>query len=376
MKKISRKDFIKLSSIAAGGFFLIPKWLYPFFKHGNDSNFLRNSFNDKILVVVNLNGGNDGLNTVIPYQNQSYYNLRPDIAIPNDTVLPITDQLGLHPSLTHLANFWNQGKLCIVENVGYNNQNLSHFRSTDIWQSGSDSEQILNTGWIARILEQIYPDHAENLPEIPMALLQGTTNNLLLTGGQGITGIMVDDPSNFLYMIDSTYYDSADNVVPDTAGGDELKFIRNIDNAAFEYAEYIQNASDLGINTMEYANNSLSIQLSSAAKLISGGMYSPFYVVYQGGYDTHSDQINRHGLLMSELSLALYNFYADLENQGLADKVVVMTTSEFGRRPYENGGAGTDHGAAAPLLVLGNTRNGGIIGNVDNLCSFERFEKK
>ena len=168
-------------------------------------------------------------------KNQSYYNLRPDIAIPNDMVLPITDQLGLHPSLTHLANFWNQGKLCIVENVGYNNQNLSHFRSTDIWQSGSDSEQILNTGWIARILEQIYPDHAENLPEIPMALLQGTTNNLLLTGEQGITGIMVDDPSNFLYMIDSTYYDSADNVVPDTAGGDELKFIRNIDKSIEKY---------------------------------------------------------------------------------------------------------------------------------------------
>ena len=105
-------------------------------------------------------------------------------------------------------------------------------------------------------------------------------------------------------------------VIPDTAGGDELKFIRNIDNAAFEYAEYIQNASDLGVNTMEYADNSLSIQLSSAAKLISGGMYSPFYVVYQGGYDTHADQINRHGQLMSELSFALHNFYSDLENQG------------------------------------------------------------
>ena len=374
MKKLSRKEFIKLSSMAAAGFFLIPKWLHPFFKHGSDLNFLRNSFNDKILVVVNLNGGNDGLNTVIPYQNQNYYNLRPDISIPNDTVLPITDQLGLHPSLTHLANFWNQGKLCIIENVGYNNQNLSHFRSTDIWQSASDSEQILNTGWIARILEQIYPDHAENLPEIPMALLQGTTNNLLLTGEQGIAGIMVDDPSNFLYMIDSTYYDSADNVIPDTAGGDELQFIRNIDNAAFEYAEYIQNASDLGINTMEYADNSLSIQLSSAAKLISGGMYSPFYVVYQGGYDTHADQINRHGQLMSELSFALHNFYNDLENQGLSDKVIVMTTSEFGRRPYQNGGNGTDHGAAAPMFVLGNTVNGGIIGNVPNLSNFDSNE--
>ena len=372
MKKLSRKDFIKLSSTIAGGFFLMPQWLYPLIKSGNSgSNFLRNSFNDKILVVVNLNGGNDGLNTVIPYQNQNYYNLRPDIAVGSDMVLPITNELGLHPSLTHLANFWNQGKLCIVENVGYNNQNLSHFRSTDIWQSASDSNQILNTGWIARILEQVYPNHSDELPEVPMALLQGTTNNLLLTGDEGITGIMVDDPSSFLNLVNSTYYDSADNIIPDTSGGDELQFIRNIDNAAFQYSDYIQNVSDSGINTMEYANNSLSIQLSTVAKLISGGMYSPFYAVYQGGYDTHADQVNRHSLLMSDLSLALHNFYNDLENQGLADKVIVMTTSEFGRRPYQNGGDGTDHGTAAPMFVLGNSVNAGVIGNTPNLSNFD-----
>lgn len=371
MKKISRKDFIKLSSIVVGGTLFIPRWLYPFFSNRYGSELLRDTFNDKILVVVNLNGGNDGLNTVIPYQNQNYYSLRPDIAIPSDSVLPISNDLGLHPSLTQLANYWNQGKLCIVENVGYSNQNLSHFRSTDIWQSASNFNQTINTGWIARILEQIYPNYTDNLPDIPMALLQGTTNNLLLTGEQGITGIQVDDPSSFLNLVSSTYYNSADNIIPDTSGGNELQYVRNIDNAAFEYAEYIQSVADSGTNTMEYANNSLSIQLSSAAKLISGGMYSPFYVVYQGGYDTHSDQINRHGLLMSELSLALYNFYNDLENQGLADKVVVMTTSEFGRRPYQNGGGGTDHGAAAPLFVLGNTINGGIIGNIPNLSSFD-----
>jgi len=371
MKKISRKEFIKLSSIIAGGSILIPRWLYPFISNSNSLDLLRNSFNDKIVVVVNLNGGNDGLNTVIPYQDSNYYSLRPDIAISNDSVLPITSDLGLHPSLTHLANYWNQGKLCIVENVGYSNQNLSHFRSTDIWQSASNSNQTINTGWIARILEQIYPDHTENLPEIPMALLQGTTNNLLLTGEQGITGIQVDDPSSFLDLVNSTYYNSPDNIIPDTSGGDELQFVRNIDNTAFEYAEYIQNVADSGSNTMDYANNPLSIQLSSVAKLISGGMYSPFYIVYQSGYDTHSDQINRHGILMSDLSLALSNFYNDLENQGLADKVVIMTTSEFGRRPYQNGGGGTDHGAAAPMFVLGNTVNGGIIGNAPNLSSFD-----
>ena len=371
MKKISRKEFLKLSSAVAGGYFLLPNWLYPLYKNRSNMNHLRNSFNDKILVVVNLNGGNDGLNTVVPYQNQNYYNLRPDIALPSDSVLPITDELGLHPSLTHLANFWSQGKLCIVENVGYDNQNLSHFRSTDIWQSASNSDEVLNTGWIARILEQVFPNHTESLPEVPMALLQGTTNNLLLNGNQGITGVMVDDPSSFLNLVNSTYYDSPDNIIPDTSGGDELQYIRNVDNAAFEYAEYIQSVSDNGINTMNYAQNPVSIQLSTVAKLISGGMYSPFYIVYQGGYDTHADQLTRHNTLMTDLSFALHNFYNDLENQGLADKVVVMTTSEFGRRPYQNGGDGTDHGTAAPMFVLGNSVNGGLIGNAPNLNYFD-----
>ncbi|MDB3868594.1 DUF1501 domain-containing protein [Candidatus Marinimicrobia bacterium] len=370
MKKISRKDFIKLSSVLVGGSLLIPRWLHAASLNMNNLDLLRNSFNDKIIVIVNLNGGNDGLNTVIPYQDSNYYNLRPDIAIQSDSVLPITSDLGLHPSLTHLANYWNQGKLCVVENVGYDNQNLSHFRSTDIWQSASNSEQVLNTGWLARVLEQVYPNYNEQLPETPMALLQGTTNQLLLTGEDGITGIMVDDPASFLDLVNSTFYGSPDNIIPETAGGDELQFIRAIDNSAFQYAEYIQAVSDAGINTMEYANNPLSVQLSSAAKLISGGMYSPFFVVYQNGYDTHSDQLNRHSSLMSDLSLALYNFYNDLENQGLAEKVIVMTTSEFGRRPFQNGGGGTDHGTAAPMFILGNTVNGGIIGNTPNLSSF------
>ena len=371
MKKISRKEFIKLSSLVAGGTLLIPKWLYPFFSDTNNFNLLRNAFNDKILVVINLNGGNDGLNTVIPYQNQNYYNLRPDIAIPNDSVLPITDELGLHPSLSHLANFWNQGKLCIVENVGYSNQNLSHFRSTDIWQSGSESDQVINTGWIARVIEQVYPNHVDNLPEIPTALLQGTTNNLLLNGSEGITGMMVEDPSTFYDLVSNTVYNSSDNIIPETSGGNELEFIRGIDNSANEYAGYIQNASNTGQNTVEYDNNRLSAQLSTAAKLISGGMYSPFYIVYQAGYDTHADQLNRQGLLLSELSNAINNFYIDLENQGLSDKVVIMTTSEFGRRPYQNGGEGTDHGTAAPMFLVGESVNGGIIGNAPNLDTFD-----
>ena len=144
MKKISRTNFLKELSLLMGGAAILPYWS-PLFSRENrfSINSFRDLFNDKILVMVNLNGGNDGLNTVIPYQNDIYYNLRPNIAIPGGSVIPLTDELGLHPELTQLAGFWNQGKLCIIENVGYANQNLSHFRSTDIWQSGSSSNEVL-----------------------------------------------------------------------------------------------------------------------------------------------------------------------------------------------------------------------------------------
>ena len=370
--RISRKDFIKQSSLLVGGSVFIPTWMNSLL--GSNPTMverLRNEFNGRSIVIVNLSGGNDGLNTVVPYTNNQYYNLRPDLAIDAETVLPINDEMGFHPNLNAFAQFWNNGNLAVIENVGYQNQNLSHFRSTDIWQSASNSNDVLNTGWIARLMEQLYPDYMTEIPEDPLALLQGTSNNLLIRGEQGITGIMVDDPSSFLDLVGYTYYAGADNTIPDTFGGDELSFIRSIDNTAMTYAEYIQNAADNGINSVEYPNSSLASQLGSVAKLISGGMYSPFYIVYQNGYDTHNDQTNRHNLLMNQLNGALYSFYTDLSTQGLSQDVIMLTTSEFGRRPSQNG-TGTDHGAASVQFLLGDMVNGSLFGNSPDLVNVDQ----
>ena len=369
---ISRKDFIKQSSLLVGGSVFIPSWMNSLLSSNLTLvEHLRNEFNGRSIVIVNLSGGNDGLNTVVPYTNNQYYNLRPDIAIDAETVLPINDELGFHPNLNAFAQFWNNGNLAVIENVGYESQNLSHFRSTDIWQSASNSNDVLNTGWIARLMEQLYPDYMTSIPEDPLALLQGTSNNLLIRGEQGITGIMVDDPSSFLDLVGYTYYAGADNTIPDTFGGDELSFIRSIDNTAMTYAEYIQNAADNGINAVEYPNSSLASQLGAVAKLISGGMYSPFYIVYQNGYDTHNDQTNRHNLLMNQLNGALYSFYTDLSNQGLSEDVIMLTTSEFGRRPFQNG-TGTDHGAASIQFLIGDKVNGGLFGNSPDLINVDQ----
>ncbi len=371
---ISRKDFLKQSSLFLGGSVFVPKWVQNLLQTNPSMvEHLRNEFNGRSVVIVNLNGGNDGLNTIIPYTDNQYYLNRPDLAINAETVLPINDELGFHPNLNAFAQFWNNGKLAIIENVGYANQNLSHFRSRDIWQSASDSNEIINTGWIARLMEQLYPDYMNNIPEDPLALLQGTSNNLLIRGEQGITGIMVDDPSSFLELVGYTHYAGADNSIPNTFGGDELSFVRSIDHTAITYAQYIQNASDNGTNSVEYPNNSLATQLGAIAKLISGGMYSPFYIVYHNGYDTHNDHLSRHGTLLSELNNSLYSFYTDLSNQDLSEDIIMLTTSEFGRRPFQNG-TGTDHGAASVQFLIGDNVNGGLFGSPPDLINVDQNE--
>ncbi len=369
---ISRKNFLKQSSLLLGGSMFIPPWMQSILSK-NPTMFerLRSEFNGRSIVIINLSGGNDGLNTVVPYTNSQYYNLRPDLAINSETVLPINDELGFHPNLNAFAQFWNNGNLAVIENVGYPDQNLSHFRSTDIWQSASDSNEVLTTGWIARLMEQLFPDYMTNVPEDPLSLLQGTSNNLIIRGEQGITGIMVDDPSSFLDLVGYTYYGGADNSVPDTFGGDELSYIRSIDNTAMTYAEYIQTAADNGINSVEYPNSSLASQLGAIAKLISGGMYSPFYIVYHNGYDTHNDQNNRHNLLMTQLNGALNSFYTDLTNHNLSQDLVMLTTSEFGRRPFQNG-TGTDHGAASVQFLMGDKVTGGLFGGPPDLVNVDQ----
>ena len=365
---MKRRQFLRNSLAVSLGSMLIPRWLHPLLAQ---SDFLRDRGQNRILVILNLGGGNDGLNTIIPFEDDEYYNLRPTVAIPQNELLEITETLGLHPAMAPLMDLWNNENMAIIQNVGYDSQDLSHFRSTDIWRSASDVDQVISTGWVARYLETIYAGYVENPPEEPMALQQGSTDGLLLTGNEGVPGIIVDDPSIFYNLVNETYESEYNNDPPETAGGDELEFVRQIDNNSFAYAAVIQAAAEAGQNTVEYPNDNVGTQLSIIAKLLSGGLYTPIFLTHQYGYVTHNNQLNDHNNLLTVMSNSISAFFQDLANLGLKYRVVLLTTSEFGRRPFENGSVGTDHGAGAPQLLFGSKVKGGIYGTNPNLTDFD-----
>lgn len=325
----------------------------------------------RILVLVVLQGGNDGLNTLIPYGDPLYYSKRPVLGIPAAQVLALQGGAGLHPSLSPLLNYWNAGQLAIVRDVGYPSMSLSHFRATDIMFSGTNSTDVLSTGWLARYLEATHPDFPVTLPPAPMAVQQGFSAGLVLQGDRGVTGVVVDNPSTFYSLVNGNYVGSGTDAVPPTRGGNELEYVRGIDEASFAYAGVIQGAASTGQNRVTYANTSIAKQLATVAKLIDGQMDTPVYLTAMGGYDTHATQLTDHATLMGNLADGLDTFMNDLTLMGRRQDVVVLTVSEFGRRVGENGSAGTDHGTAAPWLVLGGGISGGLVGAPSNLAALD-----
>ncbi len=373
---LDRRDFLRRALQFSAAGLLVPTFLrgenllWPSVARGAGGRLSVDSpFAGKILVWINLNGGNDGLNAAVPYTSAAYYGLRPNLAIPPGQVSPLSGTLGLHPSLSGLASLYGAGQLAVIQGVGYPNMNLSHFRGTDIWFSGSDEDVILETGWLARFIESVYTDFPYLVPDSPYGVQQGA-HRLPLTGARGLTGVVVDDPSSFLYIVSEGYTGEWVDPLPATHGGDELAYVRRLDADTFAYAGAIQEASDAGSNTVAYPQTSLGSQLSIIARLISGGLATPCFLASEYGFDTHAYQADPHASLLSSVGGSTAAFWQDLANLGLQDRVLVMTTSEFGRRPEENGSIGTDHGTSAPHFVLGTRVNGGIYGvnpNVQDL---------
>ena len=332
---------------------------------------LANVNNDRVLVIIQLNGGNDGLNTVLPIsQYEQYYNARTNIAIPEKKILSLNgfDSTGLHPSMTAMQKLFNEGQLDIVQAVGYPQPNFSHFRATDIWMSGSDSSQYLNTGWVGRFLDNNYPGFPENYPnEVdtdPLAIQIGSITSLTCQGPIVNMGMSISDPSSFYNLFDAT-----DQAVPNTNAGYELSFIRRISKQTNKYAARIKVASDNVKQQVTYPNTSLANQLKIVSRLIKGGLKTKIYLVNYGGFDTHANQVvatdtstGLHANLLGAVSEAIGAFQNDIKNQEIEDRVIGMTYSEFGRRIKSNASGGTDHGAAAPLFLFGKNVRGGIFG--------------
>jgi len=326
---------------------------------------------DRILVLIRLDGGNDGLNTLVNFEDSAYYQARPTVHIKKEDALKLTDTQGLHPRLTGFKELYDEGRMLALQGVGYPNPNRSHFRSTDIWMTASDTEEYLSHGWLGRYLESQTPGFPETLPEHPLAVDIGPVLSLSLLGQNGAMGIALNNPKQFVYLVENGNQIIDDGKIP-TPAGFELDFIRRVNFESLQYSEQVKGAAEIGANKVSYPDTSLSDQLALVARLIAGGLKSKVFLVSQGGYDTHANQLNRQNTLMGDLNNAVTAFTQDLDELGLQDRVMGMTLSEFGRRVKENGSSGTDHGTTAPMFFFGPQLNAGIYGASPDLDNLDR----
>jgi len=381
---MKRRNFIKLSA-SATAIGLLPLELNAMLKQLAINPC---DFSNRKLVLVNLAGANDGLNTTVPLdQYDTYSNLRPNLRvlntgtnsyIPLDTSLPNNQQIGLHPALTSFKSLYDQGYLRILQAVGYPSQNKSHFASTDLYLTGNDGNSWLNgssSGWVGRYMELFYQNELN--ANYPLAVQIGSNKTSLGFHGEVEHGMSLNitgqDPSGF-YSVLNGLGGQPPATIPNSHYGTELDYIIQTDNLSNQYAQSISNAFNNGTNASTYQDTDLADQLKTVAKLISGGLDSKVYMVRISGFDTHNNQVQtigdpngKHYDLLEELSTAVEAFVTDLNNQGIGDDIVGLTFSEFGRKAAENGSMGTDHGEISPMFVFGKPIEGGVSGTNPDL---------
>lgn len=384
---MKRRNFIKLSSTASV-LSLLPTDVFALFKSAGMTSCP--NVNAKKIVLIQLSGANDGLNTVVPInQYDKYAALRPNIKLGNagtangiinlDSTLTLANQVGLHPSLTGFKSLYDSGLMRIVQGVGYPSQDKSHFKSTDLWLMGGDGTPANNfsdSGWIGRFLENYYSNFLN--ANFPLGIQLGSSENSLGFHGEVEHGMSMNingqDPSGF-YSIINGLGGAAPTNIPDSEYGNLLKFILDNDTSSNTYAQTISAAFNSGSNASTYPNTSLANQLKTVARFISGGLETKVYLVKINGFDTHDLQVpdnttthlGTHANLMTQISDAITTFITDLNSQNKGDDVLAVTFSEFGRKAAENGNLGTDHGEIAPMFIFGSSIAPGISGTNVNL---------
>ena len=344
---MKRRNFLNIAATYTGGMMVVPQFLTasPYILGENE--------NDNILVFIQLNGGNDGLNTYIPCDNPLYYQLRPKIGIAKNNVVDINNGMGWHPSLHSFAKIQQEGQLSILQNVGYPNPNRSHFRSQEIWQTASESDKYLTKGWLGRFLDIQCDDN------IVGSVNFDKTDNLSLKGSE-INSITLKNPDRLkiennelstLHLSDNPQLDFARKIVYSSAEGmDDIR-------------KAIKKASEPKIT---YSKSELAENLKWVRKMISGNLPTKVYYTSLNGFDTHNNQLNSHAKQLTLLNDAVYSFYEDLKNNNILDRVTLVVFSEFGRRVADNG-SGTDHGAAGPIVIVGGKNKGKVFGKNPDL---------
>jgi uncharacterized protein (DUF1501 family) len=353
---MNRRNFLSLTGTLTGGSLLLPDFL---FSYGFQKNLV---VGEQCLVFIQLNGGNDGLNTFIPFDDPLYYDLRPKIAIAKDGVISTTKGMGFHPALKGFAQMQQNGDLSVIQNVGYPEPNRSHFRSQEIWQTATDSNKYINEGWLGRYLDLQCVTHT------PTAGINIDSIDNLSLKGDSPNSITVKDPDRFKIK-------KQKEETGMLSENSSLDFVRKVANSVLEGSEEIQKALTQSTTEISYPKSALGKNLEWISRLIKGNLNSKVYYTSQGGYDTHDNQLVIQNNKFTELDGAIYSFYQDLKKANLLQNVTLVVFSEFGRRVKDNGN-GTDHGTAAPMFIIGGQNRGKVIGNNPNLSDLSQGDLK
>ena len=353
---MNRRNFLTLTGTFTGGMLVLPDFLHAF---GSQNNLV---IGEQCIVFVQLNGGNDGLNTFVPYDNPLYYDLRTKIALSKDAVIGKNKGMAFHPSLKDFAQMQQNGDLTVIQNVGYPEPIRSHFRSQEIWQTAADSDKYINEGWLGRYLDLQCNGHQAtagiNLDSIDNLALKGMEPN----------SITVKDPNRF-----KVKSDKEENVT--LSDNPQLDFVRKIANSVTEGSDEIQKALAKSKSEISYPKTELSKNLEWIGRLIKGNLNSKVYYTSLGGFDTHDNQLAIHEKKLTDLNDSLYSFYQDLKQAQLLQNVTIVVFSEFGRRVKDNGN-GTDHGTAAPMFIVGGNNKGTVLGNNPDLSNLDNGDLK
>ena len=352
---MNRRNFLSLTGTFTGGLLILPEFLHAY---GNSNSLL---IGEQCVVFIQLNGGNDGLNTFIPFDNELYYALRPKIAVSKEEVIGKNKGMAFHPALKDFATMQQNGHLTVIQNVGYPEPNRSHFRSQEIWQTASDSKTYLNEGWLGRYLDLQCKAHN------PIAGINlDTIDNLALKGIEP-NFITVKDPNKFK--------SNSETETVKLSNNPQLDFVRKIANSVTEGALEIQKALGNSKSEITYPKTGLGKNLEWIARLVKGNLNSKVYYTSLNGFDTHDNQLAIHKNKLSELNDAVFSFYNELKQANVLQNVTLVVFSEFGRRVKDNGN-GTDHGTAAPMFIIGGNNKGQILGKNPNLSDLDNGDLK
>jgi len=329
---------------------------------------------DRILVVVQLGGGNDGLNTLVPYSDDAYHRVRPRLALKENSIIRLTSDLALNSKMKAFKELADQGKLSIIEGVGYPNPNRSHFRSMEIWHTAVDSDRYTDKGWIGNYFDNACGGEAE--PVAGLAI--GGERPEAFTGNKGF-GVSLQDPNTYGWTDGmgkaSEKNFRALNTAPPPEN-DTLDFLRKVTNNAVLSSDRVKEVAKKYKGGVDYPNDQFANSMRTIAKMIAGGLPTRIYYATLTGFDTHANQLNSHDNLLQRYADGVAAFQRDMEKQGNADRVLIMTFSEFGRRVAENASGGTDHGTAAPMFLVGNMLNAGIGGKRPSLTDLDNGDLK